>query len=179
MKFMCCHIYMIIFMCVICKILYVRSYYWKEYRGEIPIDAVPADTNKARNSTYIGQIFIQGRGLLPATIVAGSKIAISIQGTMIKTDKNIMILCSKEQDKFTWRNAKVGEKQSLTACCPSVNGGVEWNEIINIGRVNREGETIVGPVFTNLDKGNGLWIPHKGKEMRVMSYEVLTFNCKN
>ncbi|KAK5638617.1 hypothetical protein RI129_012912 [Pyrocoelia pectoralis] len=149
------------------------EYYWREYSGDIPFDAVPAGVDKLGNPTYIGQVYMQGFGLLPATITKGSNYATtSSQGRAIQTNENIKILCSLEQSKLKWIGSNIKEEQ-----CLLVNGGSEANQIIHIGRANHEGEIIIGRVFNNWEMYKGLWIPYNGAQIHFTTYEVLTFDC--
>ncbi|KAB0790949.1 hypothetical protein PPYR_02749 [Photinus pyralis] len=155
------------------------GYYWREYDGTIPTDAVPGGSDKDGNLTYVGQIYMKDYGLLPATITRGSTVAVSSsQGITVQTEKDVKILCSMEQYMFKWIVTKTGEEHLFTVDCPLVKGGSETNQTIHIGRVMYEGATIIGRVFSYWEIHKGLWIPYNGQQKNFNSYEILTFNCQ-
>lgn len=54
----------------------VEGYYWREYTGELPSDAVPGGSDKYGKTTYIGQalhIFPPNGKLIPGKIDADEK----------------------------------------------------------------------------------------------------------
>uniref|UniRef100_A0A1Y1MK88 Uncharacterized protein n=1 Tax=Photinus pyralis TaxID=7054 RepID=A0A1Y1MK88_PHOPY len=153
------------------------GYYWRDYVGEIPYDAVPGGIDKSGQPTYIGQAYIKGFELLPATITAGSTTAMaSAYNIAMPVNKNIKILCSNQLDKFSWLVTK-SEEAHLITNCHLVIGGSEVDEIVHIGRVNHHGQTVIGKVFSYRPVFKGLWIPHDGHELNFASYEILTYNC--
>jgi hypothetical protein len=54
-------------------IFVLLDYYWRDYTGEIPDDAVPGGYDRNLEPTYIGQLFVINHGLLPARIYKGQK----------------------------------------------------------------------------------------------------------
>ncbi|KAK5646301.1 hypothetical protein RI129_004765 [Pyrocoelia pectoralis] len=153
------------------------GYYWRDYVGEIPYDAVPGGKDKSGLPTFIGQAYIKGFELLPATINAGSPTAIaSAYNIMMPVNKNIKILCSNELEKFSWLVTK-SEEAHLITNCHLVVGGSEVDQTLHIGRVNHDGQTVIGKVFSYRPGGKGLWIPYGGHEIHYTSYEILTYNC--
>lgn len=56
-----------------CYIFYISAtpridYYWREFHGIIPRDAVPAGNDRFGNPLYIGQGFVKNHGLIPGII---------------------------------------------------------------------------------------------------------------
>ena len=153
------------------------GYYWRDYLGEIPSDAVAGGMNRADKPTYIGQVYIKGVELLPATIRRNTLNATtSAHNKEIYANKNIKILCSNEIDKLTWIATKSNELHLLSNC-NLVIGGSEVDHTLYIGRVNHGGRTIIGKVFSRRKGFNGLWIPYNGHEINFKTFEVLAFNC--
>jgi hypothetical protein len=54
-------------------IFVLLDYYWRDYTGEIPDDAVPGGYDRNLESTYIGQLFVINHGLLTTRIYKGQK----------------------------------------------------------------------------------------------------------
>ncbi|KAJ8928578.1 hypothetical protein NQ314_018864 [Rhamnusium bicolor] len=50
------------------------NYYWREYAGEIPFDAVTGGTDVDNKTTYISQVNLNEYGIIPVTIYPGEKI---------------------------------------------------------------------------------------------------------
>lgn len=48
---------------------YVIDYYWRDYNGKVPSDAVPAGEDVNGEPTFVGQIYLQGHGLFVAQII--------------------------------------------------------------------------------------------------------------
>ena len=48
-------------------------YYWREYTGVVPPDAVPGGRDANGQITYIGQAYSEGYGLMIAQIYPGVK----------------------------------------------------------------------------------------------------------
>ncbi|XP_044252882.1 uncharacterized protein LOC123003904 isoform X2 [Tribolium madens] len=51
------------------------DYYWRDYHGVIPDDAIPAGKDTHGNTLYIGLAYIRGYELLPGTILPDEKVA--------------------------------------------------------------------------------------------------------
>ncbi|KAF5289368.1 hypothetical protein FQR65_LT11879 [Abscondita terminalis] len=153
------------------------GYYWRDYVGHIPPDAVEGGLDKSGNPTYIGQVYTKQYELLPATIYSGCPFAVaSAYNHRFEVDKNIKILCSNEQDKLAWVLTK-NEETHLLFNCHMVIGGFEVGQTLNIGRVNHGGHTIIGKVFSYPLGNRGLWIPNNAHEANFLQYEILTYGC--
>lgn len=58
------------------------NYYWRDYTGIIPSDAVPGGTDINKVTTYIGQGFVKDQGIIPGIIYAGhNHITVPTHGT--------------------------------------------------------------------------------------------------
>ncbi|KAF2900132.1 hypothetical protein ILUMI_06050 [Ignelater luminosus] len=156
---------------------HIFDYYWRDYVGIIPEDAIPGGKDKAGVTTYIGQVYIKDRELLPATIYPGCKTArASAYNKELQTEKNVKILCGRHLEKYKWKTTKNEETHLLTDC-HLVVGGHEVGHNLNFGRVNHDGQVVVGKVFSNPLSNRGLWIPYNGQETHFLSYEILTYGC--
>lgn len=154
------------------------DYYWRDYVGIIPNDAVQGGTDKAGNPTYVGQAYIRNFELLPVTIFPGCMFAnTTAHGAEITTDKNIKILCAKDLENFEWVITK-NEETHLLINCHLVMGGSEIGHTLNIGRVKHDGRIVIGKIFSYPLENRGLAIPYNGKPIVFLSYEILTYKCQ-
>ncbi|KAK5638271.1 hypothetical protein RI129_012566 [Pyrocoelia pectoralis] len=154
----------------------LASHYWKDYDGEVPMDAISAGTDKEGKPVYVGQIYMKDHGLLPATIVPEANFTFTATGSkVIQTNKDIKILCSIDGG-LKWLSTKAAEERS----CSFVNGGAKLSvkkwKTLYIGRANYQGETKVGQIFPDYRE---LYIPYNGEEAHLRSYEILSYNCIN
>ncbi|KAF2895267.1 hypothetical protein ILUMI_10905 [Ignelater luminosus] len=155
----------------------ITDYYWREYTGVIPSDAIPGGTDRSAKRTYIGQMYSKSFGLLPATIYPGSTSAIaSGGGKSFSADTFVKILCSRNLDRYHWIPTRNQDTHLLTDC-HLVIGGTEAGYVLNIGRVNHEMQTVIGKVFAHHTPFRGLSIPNKQNEAIYQTYEILTYNC--
>jgi hypothetical protein len=67
------------------------NYYWREYTGKIPPDAVVGGADINGENVYIGQAYVKNSGLIPAQINAGVKeVYAPIKGAQ-KVDRHIKV----------------------------------------------------------------------------------------
>lgn len=79
----------------------IVEYYWREYNGIIPNDAIPGGFDSAGNPTYIGQIPYRGPRLLPATIHKDCSTAYStVYGREVTADTHVKVRHLKLIKKF-------------------------------------------------------------------------------
>ncbi|KAK5650789.1 hypothetical protein RI129_001818 [Pyrocoelia pectoralis] len=158
------------------------DYYWREYNGNIPHDAIPGGLDQEANPTYIGQVYLGKTGLLPATIKQGFNSALTSAGGKTieaKQIENIKILCSSDQSKLKWVTTRCEDKRLFNGNCHVVNGGSEGGQIVHIGRTCHDSQIIIGRVFSFYEHWRGLWIPHNGGNTHFWPYEILTFDCND
>ncbi|KAF2897472.1 hypothetical protein ILUMI_08702 [Ignelater luminosus] len=166
--------------CQACPQCFIKSnefpdYYWREYVGIIPEDAVEGGTDQSGNPTYVGQAYFDHIGLLPAIIFpACRKAYTTAYFSELTTDKNIKILCSKHKENLEWIQTKSEETHLLTDR-GLVVGGYEVGQTLNIGRLLYDGRVIIGKVFSHPLANKGLWIPYNERPMNFQSYEILTY----
>ncbi|KAF2888050.1 hypothetical protein ILUMI_18123 [Ignelater luminosus] len=161
-----------------CKIPEVRDYYWREYVGVIPYDAVPGGVDRMGLTTYIGQAMIHPYGELTASIYQGNTTPVA---SAIKThyvNQNVKILCSNSLEKFSWIPTDIDKIQLITNCHLIV-GGVDHGNQENIGRINYDEEILLGKVIRLPFEHHGLLVPNNGTETRFTHYEVLAYGCKD
>lgn len=70
----------------------MTGYYWKEYLGNIPTDAIIGGTDVSGRNIYIAQAYVSCRGSIPAMIYQGDKeIHVATHGGTVTTGKNIKV----------------------------------------------------------------------------------------
>ncbi|KAF2887736.1 hypothetical protein ILUMI_18437 [Ignelater luminosus] len=155
----------------------IPDYYWKEYIGIIPQDAVEGGTDAVGNPTYVGQAYIQKYELLPGFITIGCKTLTTVAYALELTpNENVKILCARDKRKFEWVPTKKEDLHMLIGR-HFVVGGSEVGKTLYIGRVHYENRIIVGKFFNSVPLVNyGLAIPYQGKPVNFNSFEVLTYN---
>ncbi|KAF5271199.1 hypothetical protein FQA39_LY08206 [Lamprigera yunnana] len=167
-------------LCVIFQIGFTieqNDYYWKDYIGYIPNDAIAAGKDKQGQPVYVGQAFFKDIGLLPTTIYVGfPQIKVTAWGKVFETDKNIKILCSKHPDYYKWIPTTIDAMHLLTNCL-LLPGGTETDTTLHIGRANHQLETQIGKIYPCFSKFKGLALPHNGQEANYKTFEVLSYNC--
>ncbi|KAJ3616393.1 hypothetical protein MTP99_003874 [Tenebrio molitor] len=125
------------------------DYYWRDYNGEIPDDAIPAGSDRNDKPTYIGQVYVPNR--------------------QIQT-------VSDKPEKFSWVFTTAAKLNTHLVGRHLVIGGTESSKELNIGRISYQGEVIVGKVC-GYNIGNALmYFPYDNKEVTASSYEVLIYD---
>ncbi|KAK5641279.1 hypothetical protein RI129_009826 [Pyrocoelia pectoralis] len=154
----------------------IIDYYWREYVGEIPNDAIPGGFDKSGNPTFIGQMYSAKFGLLPSTICNSSKqLLASGGGKSFTSDTFVKVLCSQHHERYKWIVTENAKTHLLTNY-HLVIGGNEAGYVLNIGRVNHEMGILIGKVFAHHTPYRGLSIPYKEKEVTYQTYEILVYD---
>ncbi|GJQ68813.1 hypothetical protein Trydic_g19801 [Trypoxylus dichotomus] len=136
-----------------------HSYYWRDYTGTIPDDAVRFE------NLYIAQI--PYNGFLPATLYSDRKEAVTeCYGRKVTMKQGIKILCDTLTEAFEWDWVNVHHltEEKLQ---DYVIGGVEDGSTLYIGKVFHEGEWKIGKVFPRSSGWKGLRIWYNGGDKYV------------
>ncbi|XP_074025680.1 uncharacterized protein [Leptinotarsa decemlineata] len=157
----------------------VSDYYWRDYDGKIPPDAIPADNN---NNTYIGQVYVHLYGLRVGTIIPGYReVEYSCYGVG-KTDTMIKILCATESSKYVWLRTTANTFLKDTCGKSPIVSGYDrvccGSGILNIGRTRQQGRSIIGNVAAYNTVTLWFYYPLNGREIRDppnTEYEVLVY----
>ncbi|XP_018562462.1 uncharacterized protein LOC108904402 [Anoplophora glabripennis] len=167
----------IIFGCIsnmFCDINY--DYYWRDYTGDIPGDAVEGGRDVNNRKTYIGQVFVKNHGIIPVTIYPGIKSVTANINGIHRLSSYIKILCSSSKENFKWFPADANRLHVQTINKHLVRGGVEYGLVSNIGRIKYQGELLVAKVC-GFNVGNAkLFFPAGNEEKHAESYEVLIYD---
>ena len=80
-----------LFLSYICCTCGYRYFYWREYTGTIPSDAIVAGRDISGKDLYIGQAYVKNGGWQVVPIYQGIKEAIAVLNGPKKTDKYIKV----------------------------------------------------------------------------------------
>ncbi|KAJ3653470.1 hypothetical protein Zmor_012719 [Zophobas morio] len=149
-------------------------YYWREYTGEIPHDALPGGVDADGQDTYIGEGYYHDNGFYIAQIYPGVK-EVDLPCYGVKTATiNIKILCTESPESFHWVKTSSSTFKQDTADFELVVAGYDGNGnngIMHVGRMFYQGYVTVGDVTPW--KTPHLWFPFNKIERAVNFYEVL------
>ncbi|KAG5881308.1 hypothetical protein JTB14_035584 [Gonioctena quinquepunctata] len=158
------------------------DFYWRDYNGRIPIDAIPAG-NSSNGLSYIGQAYIHHYGLLLGTITPNyMEIKVPCYGVVV-TNIMIRILCAQNHSRFHWVPTSLETfKRDMKEQCP-VLGGYDRKAgemrgskgTLNIGRTRKFGDVIIGNIAAYDEREVWFYYPLDGGENRASSYEVLVY----
>ncbi|RZC36345.1 DUF3421 domain containing protein, partial [Asbolus verrucosus] len=147
-------------------------YYWRDYNGVIPSDALPAGKDFNGDDTYIGQVYTHQYGLFVVQIFPGQKVLDYICMGLKKADSDIKILCTQHKESFSWWLTTAKTFYADTANKHAVVGGRthvnNQSAVLNIGRVMREGILKIGPLPNR--KLVYMYYPHNGVQESVDAY---------
>ncbi|KAJ3645971.1 hypothetical protein Zmor_023586 [Zophobas morio] len=154
-------------------------YYWRDFYGKIPPDAIEGGRTAAGTPFYVAQVYIRNFELLPAMVFPNKPEAItSAYNKELKPTTHIKVLCSKNKDNFKWVPTR-SEDLSLLTNTHLVVGGNEVGQVLYIGRVFDETSTVLGKIFKHNQPNKGIWVPSQGHHANYFNYEVLTYVCPN
>ncbi|KAK5639941.1 hypothetical protein RI129_010752 [Pyrocoelia pectoralis] len=116
------------------------NFYWRDYDGTIPSDAVPGG-NLNGNITYIGMLTVPGiinAGTISGFIIPGDPKAYATHhGLALENDKGVRVPC-----RFMWT-------KKLEDNCVYVTGSYSDTPATYIGRATYEGNVVIGRVDFN------------------------------
>jgi hypothetical protein len=166
----------IIFLLHHCGVGSLENYYWREYVGRVPEDAIVAGKTAADKNVYIGQGYLKNAGLIVGSIYPGVKeVHVPYAGDK-KLDKYVKILCGP-QENFYWMLAnytnlhlKVIDKHAV------IGGHQDADGYMNIGRISHGGDIIVGKISSFWPGKAHFYFIDNGSEKYVDSYQVLMYN---
>ncbi|KAF2879112.1 hypothetical protein ILUMI_27060 [Ignelater luminosus] len=123
----------------------IEGYYWREYRGFVPEDALPGGRDTDKRTTYIAQI-LHDKLLIPGEIRDNEKRAYYEWGFQeFAATENIKILCTRQPEKMQWFRTTKDNFTMLTNR-NFVFGGYEPNNEIYVGRKVFDESIVVGKV---------------------------------
>jgi hypothetical protein len=167
-------------LCVVQVKAHDVDYYWRDYNGLIPEDALPGGRDINGKDTYIGQIYMHGFGLFIGQIIPGKlEINVPCHGVR-KQNYAIKILCTKHKNNFGWLSTTSTSFHVDTIEKHVVVGGYNHfgarKGILNIGRVKHQGILKIGPVASHQVENVYFYYVHSNKLEKATAYEVLIYD---
>ncbi|XP_031334298.1 uncharacterized protein LOC116164287 [Photinus pyralis] len=154
------------------------DYYWREYKGEIPADAIPGGRDTKGKTTYIGHFHIPNQGIHPAVIYPDTKtLSVSASQLTRKPGKDTKILCSRAQHMFKWIPTNLSTIHLLTGY-HFVVGGFHPNQMMYIGRRKMDnGELLVAKVLEYSEGAKGIHVNiNKQLSKALPDFELLVYD---
>ncbi|XP_044262490.1 uncharacterized protein LOC123009958 [Tribolium madens] len=157
-----------------------KDYYWRQYTGEVPKDAVVGGQDINHKDIYIGQAYVKNEGLIVAQIFPDRKEVYAPIKGIKKIEGNIIKILCGPQENFYWIPVNSGNLHLQLIDQHAVIGGHEdGHGLINIGRISYEGETKIGKI-NSFNAGNALFFFNKYQnEEHINSYEILLYKENN
>ncbi|XP_018575569.1 uncharacterized protein LOC108914277 [Anoplophora glabripennis] len=152
------------------------DYYWRNYTGIIPRDAIEGGRDVNNMTTYIGQVSVKNQGVIPATIYPGNTTVVAVAHGVHRVSSYIKILCSATKQNIKWMHVDSRNFQVLTTNRHLVQGGVENDIVTYIGRIRYQGETVVTKVREHGIGNVKLYYPAGNQEKSTDSFEVLIYD---
>ena len=146
-------------------------YYWRDYKGKIPSDALSAGEDAHGKPIYITQVLYKDL-IIPGKLVSGDTESYFEYGNQeLSSINNIKILCTLHSDLLEWIPATTKhfkQKQYF------ITGGYERDRKIYIGRGTYKNEVVVGKVVYG--KNTPIWLhtTRKHKVYRLTRFQVLS-----
>ncbi|KAK4874257.1 hypothetical protein RN001_013617 [Aquatica leii] len=160
----------------------VEDYYWRDFKGLVPSDAIPSDS-QSEDTVYIGQfsvvaeynVDVANLHTLVATLYKGKHRAIAAyNGRTVYSNEtsNLKILCAGSTYRYSWKS----QNSLFSPNCRFVIGGYEDNVPLYVGRGVKGKEKLVGKVYSDSSFHDAkLTVPYQGGEEKFDSYEILTY----
>ncbi|KAF2890419.1 hypothetical protein ILUMI_15754, partial [Ignelater luminosus] len=163
-------------------------YYWKDYDGTVPKDALFGGIDKRGRPMYLARTLFEDK-LISGKVFADENYIHFGWFDEKKLTQNIKILCTKNTNNFEWIPTRLNDITRLTGKLVVI-GGFQSGHITYIGRISSNRETNVGKVICNEKDCQGLYVTKDGKEihhtnvdLEVLSYRsdlaVSNANCIN
>ncbi|KAJ3648004.1 hypothetical protein Zmor_019841 [Zophobas morio] len=151
-----------------------EDYYWRDYDGTIPDDAVVGGQSFGHD-IFIGQAYIRDEGVFPVTINPGViEVAVPIKGVK-RTDKYVKILCGPPAN-FEWVPANVTNLHVVLLNKHAVFGGHEDSKgYVYIGKSTTKGGTQIGKINAFALGNAKFFYASKDSENNLSVYDVLCY----
>ncbi|KAF2895668.1 hypothetical protein ILUMI_10527 [Ignelater luminosus] len=156
---------------------HIEGYYWRDFEGIIPEDALPGGLDRNGLPIYIAQVLFENK-LIPGELYENDpNVYYEWAGQVLTATDNVKILCSQYPEKLEWLPTKHDVVRLTNKLL--IKGGYEPGRSIYIGRAYSTGETNVGKVVCRETDCSGLYVARDGKRIKHRAaFEVLSFNPK-
>ncbi|KAF2883234.1 hypothetical protein ILUMI_22939 [Ignelater luminosus] len=160
----------------------VPAYYWRDFNGLIPNDAIKGGKDENGEDTYVAQFTTLAEynvaktklHTVPAVIKKRSRYAFApYAGRVIHSNSttNTKILCTSIERYYMW----LSPGSTFSPNCRFVIGGNEDGFPMFVGRAKHNKEVVVGKIFSdNTNHRTGLISAYNGIEVFHDTYEVLS-----
>ncbi|KAF5297401.1 hypothetical protein FQR65_LT01332 [Abscondita terminalis] len=150
------------------------GYYWRDFDGTVPEDALPGGLDNTNKRIYIGQVF--ATYLIPAKIYTNDKNAYyEYGGKEFNVTENVKILCTQHPEQFSWISTDNHRIKSITSAA-LVIGGFEPGCTTYIGRTRKGGEVLVGKALAdNHPDHEGLHVTQNHVAYHSSEFDVLAY----
>ncbi|KAK9717789.1 Protein of unknown function (DUF3421) [Popillia japonica] len=152
---------------VLSAVFAIQDFYWRDYAHGF----VPKDAFEGKPGIYIGQVYYNGHGLIPATVYPYRNAAVMVYDTRQNMKENIKILCNSDTSKFYWQGQMAY----------AIRGGFQDDQNLFIGLVKHEGSWKIGKV-KDIDayENKGLYVWDKaGNHVKFTNFHLLKYNFSN
>nr|XP_022906825.1 uncharacterized protein LOC111418516 [Onthophagus taurus] len=159
-----------------------NDYYWRDYNGSIPNDAIAVD-----DDLYIGQIYSHSSVIPGSLFPERNKFIYEYIGQR-EAKSDIKILCAPNPDEMKWVKLNMAEifaenphfyvsQFETTPNCVLIPGGYEHEKYRwYIGKIYHENMWKISKVDLKHFKAISVWCNNGGFE-RIQNFEVL-YACK-
>ncbi|KAF5293551.1 hypothetical protein FQA39_LY03036 [Lamprigera yunnana] len=161
----------------------LTEYYWRDFTGLLPTDAVPGGLDASGDITYIAQFSlpaeynqdVSGIHTLVGTLRKGKDRAEApYLGRTIYSNEtsNLKVLCAAYLGRYKWYPLK-----SLYAPnCRLLIGGNEDGIPLYVGKAVQGREKLIGKLFSDTSVHSAKLIsPYQGGEVTHETFEILTY----
>ncbi|XP_030765204.1 uncharacterized protein LOC115889366 [Sitophilus oryzae] len=153
----------------------LMDYYWRPYAGIIPEDAYTPGKTQNGQDIYIGQVAIKPHpGVYPAPLYKGEKVVASKDGPKAAWNF-VQILCTRSPEKLIWVARSKTDAHILPANVHPVIGGMEDGQLLNIGKIHFQGQTIIGKILSGNIGDAIMYYVYNNSEKAIHSYQVLAY----
>ncbi|XP_068906583.1 uncharacterized protein [Tenebrio molitor] len=159
--------------------------YWRDFfEGKIPVDALP-DESSEESKTYIGQVYLNGTGLVVVQIYPGEEeVSIPYDTISEKSDKMVKILCGASEN-YKWikyDKKRINEMVSANDEWQPVIGGyedkIDYEGDYYIGRIKSKNKYRIGRINTFFNKRVSFYFDVNGRKVTANSCDVLMYRNK-
>lgn len=161
----------------------VEGYYWRDYVGIIPTDAVPGGANKI---AYIGQALNPSMNNHPAAILPGiingntKRMSYEYNGGDHSGTQDVKILCSAHPEQLQWVAVRAGDSLlTVNKDKQFVVGGHDTDHMMLIGRITESGNVLIGKLAVNIARNifGSLYVTDSGRAWEEKGfYDVLVYD---
>ncbi|KAF2881807.1 hypothetical protein ILUMI_24363 [Ignelater luminosus] len=158
----------------------IDGYYWRDYTGDIPKDAVLGGTDNRGMTTYIGQTLHPGTCILPGKISElDKKMFYEYGGLEHSAFEDVKILCSQHPEKLHW--VAVKNKEPITNIPREkklIVGGHDKGRLLLIGRLPLPtGKLAIGKVLVESEQFELIYVGNEGQGFfNGGPYEILVYD---